>query len=87
MSLLFQISQTPQVWLDHIIREARGGLLYTWDVIDGLFPDSLIDEMMAAYTARITSLARDPAAWDVCWPVLLSDEHQSRIAIRKRHRA
>ena len=77
---LFELSQTPQVWLDHIIREEEGELEYSWDVIEGLFPEGMIEEMMAAYTARITSLARDPAAWDACWPMLLAEDHQSRVA-------
>ena len=58
-NLSFELTQTPQVWLDHIIREEGAELEYIWDVIEGLFPEGMIEEMMAAYTARITSLARD----------------------------
>ena len=78
--VLFALSQTPQVWLDHIIWEEGAELEYRWDVIEGLFPEGMIEEMFAAYTARITSLARDPAAWDACWPMLLAEGQQSRIA-------
>ncbi|WP_315729240.1 MULTISPECIES: non-ribosomal peptide synthetase [unclassified Bradyrhizobium] len=77
---LFELTQTPQVWLDHIIREEGAELEYSWDVIEGLFPEGMIEEMMAAYTARIASLARDPAEWDACWPMLLAEGQQSRIA-------
>ncbi|MFT8717724.1 amino acid adenylation domain-containing protein [Gluconobacter potus] len=77
---LFAVSQTPQVWLDHIIQEVGGELRYSWDVVEQLFPKGMIEEMMAAYTARITSLARDPTSWGVHWPTLLSEEQQRRIA-------
>ncbi|WP_315833558.1 non-ribosomal peptide synthetase [Bradyrhizobium prioriisuperbiae] len=78
--LIFELTQTPQVWLDHIIQEVRGELRYSWDVIEGLFPEGMVEEMTAAYTARITSLAREPTAWDTCWPTLLAEDQQSRIA-------
>ncbi len=35
---------------------------------------------MAAYTARVTLLARDLAAWDEPWPMLLAEDQQSRVA-------
>ena len=57
------ISQTPQVWLDHQVYELDGGLLLTWDAVDDLFPDELIETMFAAYAALVETLASDAAAW------------------------
>ncbi|GKT28122.1 amino acid adenylation domain-containing protein, partial [Aduncisulcus paluster] len=36
--LSYNISQTPQVWIDHQVLEVDGGLLLSWDALDELFP-------------------------------------------------
>ncbi|WP_191902232.1 condensation domain-containing protein, partial [Pseudomonas viridiflava] len=46
---MHSITQTPQVWLDHMLLELEGRLLFNWDSIDELFPDGLIEQMFAAY--------------------------------------
>src|SRR5262249_30740034 len=33
------ISQTSQVWLDHVVREKDGCLLCNWDALEELFPE------------------------------------------------
>ncbi|MEU4116052.1 amino acid adenylation domain-containing protein [Kitasatospora sp. NPDC028055] len=62
--LVHQISQTPQVWLDHQVTEEHGDLVYNWDAVDELFPAGLVDEMFAAFGAVLDRLADDPAVWD-----------------------
>ncbi|MFD5654246.1 amino acid adenylation domain-containing protein [Streptomyces sp. NPDC127039] len=57
------LSQTPQVWLDHQLYESPDGLLLTWDTVDALFPDGLVDAMFAAYTDLVRRLAEDERAW------------------------
>ncbi|MFI0242109.1 amino acid adenylation domain-containing protein [Streptomyces sp. NPDC016845] len=59
----YTITQTPQVWLDHQIAEDGGRLRLTWDAVEALFPPGVLDDMFAAYTALLTSLAQEPAAW------------------------
>ncbi len=59
----YEISQTPQVWLDHQVREERGRLFYNWDVVADLFPPGLIEAMFAAYRELLGRLAADDAAW------------------------
>ncbi|OLU33798.1 non-ribosomal peptide synthetase [Pseudomonas sp. PA27(2017)] len=54
---VFGLSQTPQVWLDHQVVEARGGLDFNWDYVVGLFPEGLPDSMFAAYLAALEQLA------------------------------
>ncbi len=49
-------TQTPQVWLDHQVIELPDGLLLSWDSVDELFPDGLIDEMFAAYHGLVRRL-------------------------------
>ncbi|MGI9291880.1 MAG: amino acid adenylation domain-containing protein, partial [Gammaproteobacteria bacterium] len=64
---VFSVSQTPQVWIDHVASEREGALWYTWDVVEALFPAGMIDDMFAAYGKRITELAKDEAAWEQGW--------------------
>lgn len=46
----WMISQTPQVWLDHQVNILNdGGLLLNWDVLEGVFPGNVIDDMFALY--------------------------------------
>ncbi|WP_240759139.1 phosphopantetheine-binding protein, partial [Phytoactinopolyspora endophytica] len=57
-------SQTPQVWLDHQAVELADGVLLSWDSVDELFPDGMVDAMFAAY---VTTLRR---LMDIDWAVL-----------------
>ncbi|HKP57239.1 MAG TPA: beta-ketoacyl synthase N-terminal-like domain-containing protein, partial [Polyangiales bacterium] len=77
---VFALTQTPQVWLDFIVSEVDGELQWSWDVIDGLFPAGMIEDMLAAYIARLEALARDPAAWSDAWPELRPERECARIA-------
>lgn len=43
------LTQTPQVWLDHQVVEAEGGIALNWDAVEGLFPDGLVQAMFDAY--------------------------------------
>ncbi|WP_342222121.1 AMP-binding protein, partial [Nocardia farcinica] len=49
-------TQTPQVWLDHQVIELPDGLLLSWDSVDELFPDGLIEDMFAAYQGLVRGL-------------------------------
>ncbi|CAL9565538.1 amino acid adenylation domain-containing protein [Streptomyces sp. enrichment culture] len=60
----YTITQTPQVWLDHQIAEHEGRLRLTWDAVEALFAPGTLDDMFGAYTALLTALADEPAAWD-----------------------
>ncbi|MBX6381794.1 MAG: amino acid adenylation domain-containing protein [Microbispora sp.] len=53
----WMISQTPQIWLDHQIYRTRdGGVRMVWDAVEELFPDGMLDAMMAAYEALVRGL-------------------------------
>jgi amino acid adenylation domain-containing protein len=60
---IYSISQTPQVWLDHIVSEAQGSLNLIWDAVDGLFPPGVLDCMFAAYCSFLERLSDDERAW------------------------
>lgn len=57
--LTYNISQTPQVWLDHQVIETNGGLGLFWDSLADLFYPGFIDEMFDDYVRLLTRLAED----------------------------
>lgn len=63
VEVIYSISQTPQVWLDHIVSEREGALNLTWDAVDELFPAGFLDDMFAAYCDFLGRLADDERAW------------------------
>ena len=58
--LNYNISQTPQVWLDHQVVEMDGCLCLFWDSVDELFYLGMLDEMFRAYTDLLHTLAVHP---------------------------
>ncbi|CAN5134745.1 hypothetical protein BH11PSE11_BH11PSE11_05000 [soil metagenome] len=59
------ITQTPQVWIDHHVIEDGDSLIASWDVIDKLFPEGMIEDMFAAHGRLLEALASSDAAWTV----------------------
>ncbi|WP_161974667.1 non-ribosomal peptide synthetase/type I polyketide synthase [Piscinibacter terrae] len=78
MTLGHTISQTSQVWLDHVVREKNGALLCNWDALEEIFPPRMLDEMFCAYYDRLIELASEgEAAWRSLRPVALPHEQQA----------
>ena len=61
--VVYGISQTPQVWLDHQIYEDAGDLVFNWDSVDELLPPDLLDDMFDAYRSLVQRLAAEEEAW------------------------
>jgi amino acid adenylation domain-containing protein len=74
----YAISQTPQIWLDHQVMERDGTLAFSWDLVDGLFPEGFAEEMFAAFTELLGRLAADPAAWSERRPLKLAESQRAR---------
>lgn len=55
----FGASQTSQVFLDNQITETAGELCITWDYVEDLFDDSVIDHMFNQYISVIKNLIED----------------------------
>ena len=53
----YVITQTPQVWLDHMVREDLGRLMLSWDYVDELVPRGTIDDLVTWYQSRLATLA------------------------------
>jgi amino acid adenylation domain-containing protein len=74
--LEYSITQTPQVWLDHVAMEHDGELMFHWDAVKGIFPDGLLQDMFAAYCSRLRELASGDEAWRERIPLALSRQHE-----------
>ncbi|MEO0374918.1 MAG: amino acid adenylation domain-containing protein, partial [Cyanobacteria bacterium P01_A01_bin.17] len=68
-TLVHSIAQTPQVWLDHQVYEDNGELVYNWDVVEGLFPEGMVDAMFSAYGQLLEKLALHPQTWQKTQPL------------------
>lgn len=70
--LVYNITQTPQVWLDHQVVELDDELLLIWDAVDGLFPAGMLEDMFEAYAGLLERLAGDERLWQKAAPSLIS---------------
>ena len=73
--IVYAISQTPQVWLDHQLYERNGELELSWDSVEELFPPGLLAAMFETYTDLIHRLATNDQAFQDHAPVALPDSH------------
>ncbi|NEQ47690.1 MAG: amino acid adenylation domain-containing protein [Leptolyngbya sp. SIOISBB] len=62
--VVYGLSQTSQVYLDHQVSEIEGALVFNWDAIADLFPSGLLDEMFQAYGQFLERLANEAATWE-----------------------
>ncbi len=74
---VFQINQTPQVWLDYQATEYGGALVTRWFIADDLFEPRLIEDMFRTYTNFLSRLAEDEALWNALMPDLRTDEDKA----------
>mgnify|MGYP001942013001 CR=1 FL=1 len=80
--IIYGISQTPQVWLDHQASEQDGALVYNWDAVDDLFQPGVLDAMFDAYATLLEKLAASDSLWQQPLPALLpAAQQQVRKAI------
>jgi amino acid adenylation domain-containing protein len=61
--VVYGITQTPQVWLDHQVLEEDGALIYNWDAVEQLFPDGMLQDMFDAYRSLLDRLGNEECAW------------------------
>lgn len=63
MTESFALSQTPQVWMDLLLRERDGALVLNWDVVEELFPPAVVDGVFRVLVGQLERLGREPSAW------------------------
>jgi amino acid adenylation domain-containing protein len=78
--IVYGISQTPQVWLDHQVIEQDGGLVFNWDAVEDLFPPGMLDDMFNAYCHFLVQLAIYESAWHSKTRQLVPPEQLSQRA-------
>jgi pyochelin synthetase len=61
--VVYGISQASQAWMDVQVWEEKGKLTFNWDVVEELFPDGLIADMVAAYSQFLEQLATTDSSW------------------------
>lgn len=76
--IVYGISQTPQVWLDHGILEEDGELVLNWNAVEALFPANLLDDMFEAYLHALSQLAENNKAWEQLVNIHLPAQQQQR---------
>ncbi|MFF2523474.1 amino acid adenylation domain-containing protein [Streptomyces liangshanensis] len=79
------ISQSPQVCLDNQVTEESGNLIVTWDAVEDLFAEGVLDAMFAAYERLVRHLAAGD--WDAPLPDLLPAAQYERRAAAAREAA
>jgi len=61
--MVYGVSQTPQVSLDHQVMEVNGDLICNWDSVDGKFHDGMVETLYDTFCELMTGLATDNALW------------------------
>ena len=74
---VYTSSQTPQLWLNAFAFEQHGGVIVQFDAVDGLFPEGLIQDMVAGYQTLLDSLLDDDA-WTAATFDLLPEAQRER---------
>lgn len=80
--MTYMITQTPQVYLDHqVYFNPSGELILSWDCVEDLFPNGILDDMFAAYGSLLERLATEEDIWQATTPKLLPQTQVDRIAV------
>ena len=61
--VIYGVSQTSQVYLDHQVSEIDGELVLNWDVIEELWPEGVLDDMFTSYQKFLHDLASTDETW------------------------
>ncbi|MGW1974495.1 amino acid adenylation domain-containing protein [Streptomyces sp. NPDC001889] len=59
----YALSQTPQVWMDLLLRERAGALVLNWDVVEELFPRTLVDGVFRLLVSQLEALGDSGSRW------------------------
>ncbi|CAL9340091.1 amino acid adenylation domain-containing protein [Streptomyces sp. enrichment culture] len=79
------ISQSPQVCLDNQVTEESGSLVVTWDAVEELFAEGVLDAMFRAYERLLRHLV--DGGWQTPLPDLVPASHYARRAAAAREAA
>ncbi|CAF3939902.1 unnamed protein product, partial [Adineta steineri] len=75
---VYAISQTPQVFIDHIVMEINGCLSINWTYVDNLFRKEMLNHMHDTFVDLLVKLASFDDLWQKFIFVPLPSEQQER---------
>jgi hypothetical protein len=75
---VYQISQTPQVFLDHIVFEHDGHLIMNWDYVENLFPSKMITDMHHTFIDILQKLTLFYDIWKKPLSLSLTNDQEER---------
>lgn len=78
-NVVYSLSQTSQVYLDHQVSEIADALVFSWDVIEELFPVGVLDDMFATYCDFLERLANEDELWEVSTRLLIPSSQLEQI--------
>jgi amino acid adenylation domain-containing protein len=79
IDVLYGITQTPQVYLDHQAAELHDALHFNWDVIEELFRPGLMRALFESYCGLLRQLAADESILQQACPVdIPADQRRER---------
>ncbi len=76
--VVYSITQTPQIWLDHKTFESSEGLVIEWDYVEALFDPLMIKQMHDDYIRYLDYLSH--ADWQQPLPDLITERLMPKIA-------
>jgi epothilone synthetase B len=79
--VVYEITQTPQIWLDHQVFEEAGALVFNWDAVEELFPSGLLDDMFGAYCRLVQNLAEGLSWQETALQLIPPAQLEQRAAI------
>lgn len=81
--LVYSISQTPQVWLDHQVMEMDGKLKIIWDSIDEIFTAQLLDRMFESYGNLLDTIINNTNAFSTKINYKENKDTENNVCIRE----
>lgn len=61
--MVYGVSQTPQVSLDHQVMEVNGDLVCNWDCVDEKFAPGMLDDLYQTFCQLIEHLVDEESIW------------------------
>ncbi|MER6237966.1 amino acid adenylation domain-containing protein [Streptomyces clavifer] len=83
---IWGISQSPQVCLDNQVTEESGALVVTWDAVEELFADGVLDAMFTAHTRLLRHLVTSDWASPLPDPLPAVQLERRRAAVLEARR-
>lgn len=71
-TLVYSVSQTSQVYLDYQVMEMGDGILITWDFIEEIFPEELIEAMFRQYMEILYQVSNEQK----CEPTIIDQTEE-----------